>query len=460
MTTARPNAPFTTLRSWVDRLEETGRLARAKPGVPLEFTLAAISKRCDGEKATLFPSPGGHDLAVLSGIVSSRPWIAEAMGIDEDDMLNRFRDAVLNPVPWTEVSSNSAPVQEVVIETDVDVAKVLPIPTHNEHDSGAYITAGLVIAANPKTGVQNVSINRIQINGPNRLGILILQRDLHRFYDAAEEAGEPLSVAIAIGVDPLTLLASQAILPIDRDELEVASALHGAPLSVVKCRTNGVRVPAEAEIVIEGRLLPEVREDEGPFGEFPQYYGPPGKRQVIEIDAITRREDALYHTIVPAAMEHLLLGAIPREASLIAHLQRTFPSVKDVHLSRGGVCRYHLVVKIAKRWEGEPKNIMMGAFAGHADIKQVTVVDEDVNILDPVAVEWAIATRFQASSDLMVVAGAQGSRLDPSATDGRVDKMGLDATKPLGGDPFTFTVVHVPGEDDVALDAWLEDANT
>ncbi len=459
MTSARPNAPFTTLRSWIDRLEETGRLARVKPEAPLEFTLAAIAKRCDGEKATLFPKPGGHDLSIVSGIVSSRPWIAEAMGVDEDDMLDRFRDAVLNPVPWTEVAPERAPVHEVVIDSNIDVAKALPIPVHNEHDSGAYITAGLVIAANPKTGFQNVSINRIQINGPDRLGILILPRDLHRFYDAAEEAGEALSVAVAIGVDPLTLLASQAILPIDRDELEVAGALQGAPLPVVKCRTNNVRVPAEAEIVIEGRLLPEVREEEGPFGEFPQYYGPAGKRQVIEIDAITRRKDALYHTIVPAAMEHLLLGAIPREASLIAHLQRTFPSVQDVHLSRGGVCRYHLVVKIAKRWDGEPKNIMMGAFAGHADIKQVTVVDEDVDIRDPVAVEWALATRFQAASDLMVVAGAQGSRLDPSATDGRVDKMGLDATKPLGVDPFTFTVVHVPGEDDAALDDWLKPPN-
>jgi len=454
MTAARPNAPVTTLRSWLDRLEETGRLARTKPDVPLEFTLAAIAKRLDGDKATLFPSPGGHALSVISGLVASRPWIAEAMGVDEADMLNRYRDAVINPLPWTEVTS--APAQQVVVEGDLDIREELPIPVHNEHDAGAYITAGLVIAANPRTGVQNVSINRIQISGPNRLGILILPRDLHRFYDAAEEAGEALSVAIAIGVDPLTLLASQAILPIDRDELEVAGALHGAPLPVVKCKTNNVRVPAEAEIVIEGRLLPEVREEEGPFGEFPQYYGPAGKRQVIEIDAITRREDALFHTIVPAAMEHLLLGGIPREASLIAHLQRTFPSVKDVHLSRGGTCRYHLVVKIAKRWDGEPKNIMMGAFAGHADIKQVTVVDEDVDILDPVAVEWAVATRFQASEDLMVVAGAQGSRLDPSGRDGRVDKMGMDATKPLGGDPFTFTVVHVPGEDDDALDDWID----
>lgn len=453
MTTARPNAPVTTLRSWLDRLDETGRLVRTKPDVPLEFTLAAIAKRLDGDKATLFPSPGGHELSVISGLVAARPWIAEAMGVDEADMLTRYRDAVINPLPWTEVAR--APVQQIVVDADLDITKELPIPVHNEHDAGAYITAGLVIAANPRTGVQNVSINRIQISGPNRLGILILPRDLHRFYDAAEEAGEALSVAIAIGVDPLTLLASQAILPIDRDELEVAGALQGAPLPVVKCKTSDVRVPAEAEIVIEGRLLPEVREEEGPFGEFPQYYGPAGKRQVIEIDAITRREDALFHTIVPAAMEHLLLGGIPREASLIAHLQRTFPSVKDVHLSRGGTCRYHLVVKIAKRWDGEPKNIMMGAFAGHADIKQVTIVDEDVDILDPVAVEWAVATRFQASEDLMVVAGAQGSRLDPSGTNGKVDKMGLDATKPLGGDPFTFTVVHVPGEDDDTLDDWI-----
>lgn len=456
MTLARPNAPFATLRSWLDRLEETGRLARTKPDIPLEFTLAAIAKRLDGEKATLFPTPGGHALSVISGLVAARPWIAEAMGVDETDMLDRYRDAVLHPVPWSEVPPDTAPVQQIVVDGDLDITEELPIPVHNEHDAGAYITAGLVIAANPRTGIQNVSINRIQISGPDRLGILILPRDLHRFYDAAEEAGEPLSVAIAIGVDPLTLLASQAILPIDRDELEVAGALHGTPLPVVKCKTNDVRVPAEAEIVIEGRLLPEVREEEGPFGEFPQYYGPAGKRQVIEIDAITRREDALFHTIVPAAMEHLLLGGIPREASLIAHLQRTFPSVKDVHLSRGGVCRYHLVVKIAKRWDGEPKNIMMGAFAGHADIKQVIVVDEDVDILDPVSVEWAVATRFQAADDLMVVAGAQGSRLDPSATDGRVDKMGLDATKPLDADPFTFTVVHVPGEDDEALDNWIE----
>lgn len=449
------NTAFSTLRGWLENLENSGRMARAKPGVPLEFTLAAIAKRLDGKKATWFPEPGGHDVPVISGIVSDRGWIAEAMGVGPDAVLERFQHAIEQPLPWREVPSSDAPVHQVV-ERNVDLTTALPIPTHNEHDNGAYITAGLVIARNPATGAQNVSINRLQISGPDRMGILILPRDLHRFYDAAEVEDQALPVAVAIGVDPLTLLASQAIVPIDFDELHVAGALHGRPLPVVKCQTNDVRVPADAEIVIEGRLLPHTREMEGPFGEFPQYYGGAGKRQVLVVDAITRRSDALYHTIVPAAMEHLLLGAIPREASLLTHLRRTFPSVRDVNLSRGGVCRYHLNVQISKRWDGEPKNIMMGAFAGHADIKRVVIVDDDVDVHDAEAVEWAIATRFQAGADLMVVPGAQGSRLDPSANDGRVDKMGLDATKPLDVDPFQYTVVHVPGEDDPTVEQWLE----
>jgi len=457
MTESISNQPaaVTSLRDWLDRMRANGRLATAKPGIPLAFTLAALAKRLDGDKAVLFPEPDGHPISVISGIVSRREWIAEAMGADGDGLLDRFRDAVLNPLPWEE--TEDAPVQEVVHRDAIDLTSALPIPTHNEHDNGAYITAGLVITRNPETGDQNVSINRLQVSGPDKLGILILPRDLHRFYDAAETKGEALPVAIVIGVDPMTLLASQAILPINHDELMVAGALMGRPLDVVKCVTNDVRVPAQAEIVIEGRLLPEVREIEGPFGEFPQYYGPAGKRQVVAVDAITHRGKPLFHTIVPAAMEHLLLGAIPREASLIAFLQRSFPSVVDVHLSRGGVCRYHLAVKIAKRWEGEPKNIIMGAFAGHADIKQVTVVDEDVDVHDPTAVEWAVATRFQAASDLVVVPRAQGSRLDPSAENGLVDKMGLDATKPLAADAFQYTVVHVPGEDDPKIEEdWLE----
>ena len=449
------NSDVLSMRQWITHLDKTGRLSTTKMGVPLNFTLAAISKKLDGRQATLFPKPDGHETSVVSGIVSKREWIAEAIGVKEDQLLNRFRDAVNNPIPWREIKN--APAQDVQCTENIDLNHLLPIPVHNEHDNGKYITAGLVIARNPQTGDQNVSINRLQVSGKDRLGILILPRDLHKFFDMAEKTGTDLSVAIAIGVDPITLLASQAIVPTNTDELMVAGGLMKQPLKVVKCLTNDVRVPAESEVIIEGRLLANLREMEGPFGEFPQYYGPAGERQVIQIDAVSTQRNPIYHTIVPAAMEHLLLGAIPREASLLAILQRQFSNVKDVHLSRGGVCRYHLFVQITKTVEGEPKNIIMGAFAGHPDLKQIIVVDDDVNVHDATAVEWAVATRFQASRDLVVIPMAQGSRLDPSGDNGLVDKMGLDATKPLKSKPLQFTVVNVPGEDDPALlKKWID----
>lgn len=447
------NTAQTSLRGWLARLEQTGRLARTRPGISLQFTLAALAKRLDGEKATWFAQPDGHPVDVVSGLLSTRAWVAEAMGVSEGEVADRYQNAIDAPLPWREVDG-ALGVQQVVNRSP-DLGRDLPIPVHNEHDSGAYITAGLVIARNPQTGAQNVSINRLQVSGPDRLGILILPRDLHRFHDLAERSGQALSVAVVIGVDPLTMLASQAIVPMDLDELTIAGALHGAPLAVTKCITSEVRVPADAEIVIEGEILALERAAEGPFGEFPQYYGPAGQRQVIQVNAITHRRKPIFHTIVPAAMEHLLLGAIPREASLLALLRRTFPHVLEVHLSLGGVCRYHLNVRIKKRWDGEPKNIILAAMSGHADIKRVVVVDEDVDVRDPNAVEWALATRFQASQDLVVVNNTQGSRLDPSGRDGLVDKMGYDATVPVVADPFRYTVVHVPGEDDASTDEWL-----
>ena len=444
-----PGQPITDLRAWLRRLAATDRLTICRSNLALEFEVAAVSKRLDGQKATLFPEPGGHDIPVISGLVSSRAWMAETMGVSQDELLGRYQDAAEGPLAWREVSD--APVQANV-HRDVDLNRLLPVPTHNEHDSGPYITAGLLISRDPETGVQNVSINRCQISGPDRIGVLILPRHTMVFYQNAEAAKRPLEVAIVIGVDPLTLLASQAIVPLGHDELEIAGALHGTPLEVVKCVSNEVRVPAAAEIVVEGRILLDAMEPEGPFGEFPQYYGLRDDRHVIQVDAVTHRAKPLFHTIVGGALEHLVLGEIPREATLLTHLKRSFPNVVDVHLPLGGVCRYHLVVQIDKRQEGEAKNIIMGAFAGHYDVKQVVVVDTDVNIHDPDEVQWAIATRFQADRDLVVIGGAQGSKLDPTADDGISAKMGLDATVPLAADPFTFTRIRVPGEDTVDLD--------
>lgn len=448
--TAAETVPGASLRGWLDHLQHHDRLAIAREGIALRFELAAIAKRLDGVKATFFPKPGGHPVSVVSGLVSDRGWIAEAMGVAAPQLLAKFEHAALNPVPWREVKS--APAQQHV-HRDVDLARLLPLPTHNELDNGPYITAGLAITRNPQTGIQNVAIHRLELTGPNRLGALLLQRTTLYYQQMLEKDGKDLPIAIVIGVDPLTLLASQAIMPNDCDELAIAGALHGRPLDVVKCQTSDIRVPAEAEIVLEGRVLANVREPEGPFGEFPQYYGERADRHVIAIDAVTHRTAPLYHTISGGGLEHLMLGAIPREATMLAHLRRSFPNVTDVHLSRGGVCRYHLCVQMKKRFEGEAKNVILSAFGGHYDVKQVVVVDPDVNIHDAAEVEWAVATRAQADRDLVVVANAQGSRLDPSSDNGVSAKLGIDATIPLDAPEFRYKRIRIPGEDSVDLDA-------
>jgi 2,5-furandicarboxylate decarboxylase 1 len=442
--------PVTALRDWLDRLSQTGRLAAIRPGVALKFELAAIAKRLDGTKATVFPFPDGHPMTVISGLVSSRNWIAEAMGVPPDQLITRFQRAARSPIPWREVKS--APVQEIV-RKDIDLLRLLPVPTHNELDSGAYLTAGLLISRNPRTGIQNVAIHRHQISGPAGIGALLLPRHTLAYQHMAEQAGEDLPVAIVIGVDPLTLLSSQAIAPLDQDELEIAGALHGAPLEVVKCMTNDARVPAHAEIVLEGRILAKGRAPEGPFGEFPQYYGERAERHVIAIDLVTHRPRPLFHTIVGGGLEHLTLGGIPREATILDWLQRSFPGVKDVHLAPGGTCRYHLYVKMKKRSEGEAKNVIAGAFAAHYDVKHVVTVDEDVDIHNPQDVEWAVATRFQADRDLVILPQSMGSKLDPSTVDGLGAKMGLDATVPLSAPEGKFRRIRVPGEECVDLDA-------
>ncbi|MDP6345058.1 MAG: UbiD family decarboxylase, partial [Alphaproteobacteria bacterium] len=379
--------------------------------------------------------------------------IAESLGVGQDQLLPRYQQAVRAPLPWTEVAAG--PVQEVV-HREVDIARQLPVPTHNELDSGPYIAAGLMIARNPENGIQNVSIHRCQISGPDRIGVLLLPRHTFAYAEMAERRGQALEIAIVIGIDPASLLASQAIVPLDYDEMTIAGALHGAPVEMVKCTSNEVRVPARAEIVLEGRVLPGESEPEGPFGEFPQYYGRRADRHVIQIDAITHRQRPIFHTIVGGGVEHLLLGGVPREATLLEALQRNFPCVRDVHLSRGGVCRYHLVVQVERPQPGQAKNVLMGAFAGHYDVKQVVVVDDDVDIHNADEVDWAVATRFQADRDLVVVAGSQGSKLDPTTDGGVGAKMGLDATVPAGADEFDFTRIRVPGEAELDLEGVLD----
>jgi 2,5-furandicarboxylate decarboxylase 1 len=444
-----------TFRTWLEYLQAQDRLAVIDRPVSLRFELAALAKKLDGRKAVFFSQVDGYQVPVVSGICSTREQFAEALETDPYGLIPKFAQAVASPVPCRQVKKEEAPVKDHIRLDDIDLMRMLPIPVHHEKDAGSYITAGLFIVRDPVTRKQNVSIHRLQVSGKNRLGVLLLPRHTFHLYKQAEEAGRPLECAIAIGVDPATLLASQASTPFGVDELEIAGALRGEPLEVVRCETVDIDVPAYADIVLEGRILPNVREPEGPFGEFPKYYGPRSDKEVVEITAVTHRSHPIFYTIVPAGYEHLLLGGIPREASLFQTIRQAVPSVKAVHMSPGGTCRYHAVVSIQKRNEGEGKNAIVAALANSFDIKHVVVVDEDVDIFNMEEVEWAVATRFQAERDLVVVHGAQSSRLDPSTKDGVGSKMGLDCTVPLGSEPMRYLRINIPGYEEIRLEDYL-----
>jgi len=443
-----------SMREWLGVLSGLGLLKTVSREVSLRYEVAALGKKADGKFALMFKNPQGAKMPLVTGLASSREMFARAIGVPKEKLVETVAAAQAAPRGCAMVEKARAPVKEV-IELKVDLRE-LPIPVHHEKDGGAYITAGVVIAKHPQTGVRNLSIHRLQVRGRNRLGVLILPRHLAHFYRAAEAKNQPLEIAIAIGLDPILLLASQAITPLGVDEYTIASALYGSPLELVKAETVDIEVPAHAEIVLEGHLLPHVRETEGPFGEYPKYYGPASPKPVIELTAITCRREPIYHTIVPATMEHMLLGAIPREGGLLQVIRNAVPNTLAVHLTPGGTCRYHAVVAIDKQNEGEAKNVMFAAFSSSQEIKRVVVVDKDVDIFDPIDVEWAIATRCQAGRDVVIVERALGNKLDPSSDNGLSDKMGIDATVPLGADPFRYERIRIPGEKEIDLASYLD----
>ncbi|PFN99403.1 3-octaprenyl-4-hydroxybenzoate carboxy-lyase [Bacillus sp. AFS076308] len=445
-----------TFRTWLKHLQTEGRLAVINRNVSLQYEIAAVSKKLDGKKATYFTNVEDYSIPVVSGICSSREDFAEALETDQYGIIHKFNEAVASPTPCRLVNDAEAPVKENIILGDIDLMKLLPIPVHHEKDSGNYITAGLFIVRDPETRKQNVAIHRLQVSGKDKLGVLLLPRHTFHLFKEAEEAGRALECAIAIGVDPVTLLASQASTPYGVDELEIAGSLRGEPLEVVRCETVDIDVPASAEIVLEGRILPHVREPEGPFGEFPKYYGPRSNKEVVQISAVTHRNNPIFYTIVPACYEHFLLGGIPREASLFQSIRQTVPGVKAVHMSPGGTCRYHAIVSIKKRTQGEAKNAIIAAFANSFDIKHVVVVDEEIDIFNMEEVEWVIATRFQAQKDLVLIHESQGSKLDPSTEDGVGSKMGLDCTVPLNSEPMRYLPVYIPGYNEVKTEDYVD----
>jgi UbiD family decarboxylase len=407
-----------TCRDFIDRLKESGKLVEVKQPVSPRFEASRIAKKT--KAPVLF-----HDISgskVIMNLLGSRDELASMLGVPKEEIIKRLSE--VSPEGEVQLVQDSPTLE--VIEDDVDLTK-LPILTHFEKDGAPYITAGIVVSE--YGGVMNASIHRLMLVGKDKLAArLVPPRHTYLLHKKAAEKGEPLPVAIVLGCDPTIIYATSTRVPVGK-EFEYAAALRGAPVELFEC-SNGVKVP-HSEIVLEGYVDPKERVEEGPFVDITGTYDVVRKEPVIHITRIIHRKDPIYHGILPAGPEHLLMMGVPYEPRIYRAVGEV-TTVKNVVLTEGGCCYLHAVVQIEKQTEGDAKNAIMAAFAAHTSLKHVVVVDEDINIFDPNDVEFAIATRVKGDMDILIIPNVRGSSLDPrGAPDGTTTKVGIDATKVL-----------------------------
>lgn len=419
-----------------------------KKEVNPDYEVAALIKKAAGiGKAILFEQVKGKNHRVAANVAGSRKMLSLALSSKGESFLEELSKRVSRDFGVKLVQN--APVQQVV----EDASKIadLPLLTHFERDGGKYITAGTVIAKDPDSGFRNSSFNRMMIRNDTKMGIRMMPpQHLGLIQSKAEAKRKNLEVAVVLGNHPAEMLASSSLLPFGKDHLNFASSLRGETLEVVKCKTVDLEVPANAEIVIEGEIEAEVREEEGPFGEFMDYYVDRNKNHVLKIRAITHRFDYIYQGLLCGSKEDLGILSLARELLLYNVLKNGGYDVKDVSLMP---FLFNGLISLRKRFDGEPKNAMMAAFGAYSWLKYCVVVDDDVDIHDLGDVWWALGTRSQPEKGTLSISDALGfPRKDKSAI--HRGKLGLDATKPMEM-RSEFERKKIPGEEDIDLSDYL-----
>ena len=434
-----------SMRAYMSRLEAKGQLLVCNKEVNPKFELGALVKRYNGTRAMLFNKVKGHKVPAVAGLCGNREEYAALLNVKSDELIFPLMNAVANPKPYKIVSSGS--VKENIIKRGINIGKMFPIPTFHEKDSNPYITAGIVAVRDSATGKVHTSVRRLQILGGNRLSVLIESPMLLEQTMEYDRQNKPLELAIILGYDPITMVASQVNSQIfGVDKYEVDSALRGEALELVRCETVDLLVPAHSEIIIEGFIPPKVREKEGPFGEMAGYYGGGTMQPIMEVTAVCHRNNPIFQVNFPSSSEHVLPNGLMREMFLYQQIKNMIPSVKAVHLPTIGGCRFHAIISIRKTSEGDGKSAILAALASNKDVKHVVIVDEDVDVFNPRDVEWAIATRVQADKDVVIIPGAKGSPLEPThELRGVTAKMGIDATAPFGTLDNKFERTKIPG---------------
>jgi 2,5-furandicarboxylate decarboxylase 1 len=418
------------LRSYLKILEQAGQLTQVSKPVSIQFELANIAatlaKRGGG--AVLFQHPTPSDWRIFAGAVSNQRLAALALECSISQVSDKMGDA-LDPSRGIAPLRDNAPAwKQNVLTGDAINLHRLPIPVHAAHDGGPFITGAVTIARDPVSGRGNLSYNRMQVLGERTLGFNVNEwRHVMQFYKTQESKNEPIPIAIAIGLDPAIMIAAGA--RYDDDEMKIAGAIRGEPVRVSQGVTTDLDIPSHAEIVIEGFLPPVVRHKEGPLAEFHGFYGELWESPTFEVTSVCYRNEPIFQTIIPGWSEHIYIGnVLPREPLLLRFVRHVSKNVTGLHIPPNGN-GFSAIVQLQKTNPGEPKNVALAAFTAHVNIKQVIVVDPDVDIYDPADVMWALTNRVDWKRDTFLVPDSQGHEMDPTAdARGVHTKIGIDAT--------------------------------
>jgi UbiD family decarboxylase len=422
------------LREYIQRIKEQEKLIQTSEPISMKLEIAGVLKQME-PASVLFKQVRESDFSVIGNLFCSKAAFADYFGIQVAELIPFLTDAIKNRTP-PEIVTN-APCQEVV-EMEPDLDK-LPILFHCTQDGGNYISSGVVLARHPVHG-QNADFHRCMQFSKTEMSVRVVK---DRHFDQFLQDQKQVDVAICIGNAPNVLAAAATSVDLGVNELEIANALE--PLQVVKSVTSDVLIPAETEFVIEGTIYLDKTHDEGPFVDLTETYDVIRQEPVLEVKAITHRRDAIWHALLPGALEHKLLMGMPREPTIFRKVNEVARCL-DVNINPGGCSWLHAIVQIDKQSEDDGKKAIEAAFAGHSSCKHVYVVDKDIDIYDPLEVEWAMATRFQGDRDLVIYDRARGSSLDPSADSGThlTTRLGFDLTAPLDTAGKSFKKADFP----------------
>lgn len=421
-----------SLRRFIEQAAASGDLITINREVDTTFEVANVAHALEGRPVLFNKIKNYPEWRIIAGPCGDRKFFCMDLNVQQDELLNHLANAVENPIE-PEVVEN-APCQEVILrEFDLND---LPILLHLPQDAGHYIASNVVITNDPEYG-RNMCYHRLLRLDSNHFAARIIER--RGTYNAMQKVEGDLPIAICIGVSQAVHLAASMGPPPEIDELSVANAL--APTPLVKCITNDLCVPAEAEIVLEGRITHQCHA-EGPFMDLTETMDIVRQQPVIEIDLITHRRNPIFHALLPGGLEHKILMGMPKEPTIFNEVNKVTKCTGAV-ITPGGASWLHAVVQIEKTGEEDGRLAIEAAYRGHGSLKHVWVVDTDIDIYDPAQVEWAMATRFQGDKDMMVFTNQPGSSLDPSGIHepgqkSRTAKVGFDCTMPLNADPAKY----------------------